>query len=130
MHCVIQVPNVTLGMWYTHYKALGLELSLKLPISNSLLCHWGTNCSSNFCCRRSMLRHSHSPNTVVFPLNSIRLKKTTEPGLLAAAPFLDDCSQQLCTVDTFRPSLSAISREDGKKIHLPVALLHDLVQTR
>ncbi|GFY07171.1 uncharacterized protein TNCV_277181 [Trichonephila clavipes] len=36
-----------------------------------------------------------------------------EPRLLQAILSLDHCFQQLCTVDTFRPSLSALSRKEN-----------------
>ncbi|GFU07021.1 uncharacterized protein TNCV_3885851 [Trichonephila clavipes] len=36
-----------------------------------------------------------------------------KPNFLEAVPSLDHCSQQSRTVDTFRPSFSAVSREEG-----------------
>ncbi|GFV82149.1 hypothetical protein TNCV_2790471 [Trichonephila clavipes] len=49
--------------WNTRYRTPGSELFLKLPISNSSLCYGCTNFSSNFCRRRSTLRHSRTPNS-------------------------------------------------------------------
>ncbi|GFX81905.1 hypothetical protein TNCV_2571051 [Trichonephila clavipes] len=48
----------------------------------------------------------------------------SEPGLLVTT--LDNSSQQSCTVDTFQ----VFPQHRGKKIHLLVALLLDLVQAR
>ncbi|GBL72492.1 hypothetical protein AVEN_115404-1 [Araneus ventricosus] len=42
-----------------------------------------------------------------------------EPGLLEAVPSLDHCCQQSCTVDTFLPSLSAISRKENPPSRSP-----------
>ncbi|GFU65036.1 uncharacterized protein TNCV_2852381 [Trichonephila clavipes] len=65
------------SQWNTRYRKLGLELSLKQPISKSSLCHWGNNCSSNFCRTRSTMRNSRTPNTEVFPLSSVAWMPTT-----------------------------------------------------
>ncbi|GBN00386.1 hypothetical protein AVEN_95725-1 [Araneus ventricosus] len=43
----------------------------------------------------------------------------SEPGLLEAVPSLDHCCQQSCTVDTFLPSLSAISRKENPPSRSP-----------
>ncbi|GFV99571.1 uncharacterized protein TNCV_5079351 [Trichonephila clavipes] len=43
-----------------------------------------------------------------------------EPCLLEAVPSLDYRSQQSCTVDTFRPSLSAIPRKENPPSHSPI----------
>src|SRR5215813_9137220 len=60
------------------------------------------------------------------PSFSVVVHGHLEPGLLDVVPSSDHCCQQSCTVDTFLPRLSEYCE---KKIHLLVALLHDLVQT-
>ena len=58
---------------------------------------------------------------------SVETRGRPEPDLLEEVPSLDHCSQQTCTVDTCRSSLSAISRKENP---LLVALLYDFVRTR
>ncbi|GBL92758.1 hypothetical protein AVEN_119137-1 [Araneus ventricosus] len=53
----------------------------------------------------------------VFPLSSA--KWPPEPGLFEAVPSLDHCRQQSCTVDTFLPSLSAISQKENPPSRSP-----------
>ncbi|GFT42123.1 hypothetical protein TNCV_1669081 [Trichonephila clavipes] len=89
--------------WNTHHEETGSELSLQKPISSrtapSPLSHCGTNNSFNFCRRRSTMRHSRKPNSVIFLLSSNT--HLLEPGLLEAVPSLVHCSRQPCTFDTF-----------------------------
>ncbi|GFS88110.1 hypothetical protein TNCV_764881 [Trichonephila clavipes] len=71
-----------------------------------------------FCRRRSTIQLSSL---------SVVSRDHLEPVHLQTVPSLENCSQQLYTVNTFRPSLFAIPQ---KKIHLFVAVLNDLLQTR
>ncbi|GFW94500.1 hypothetical protein TNCV_2702211 [Trichonephila clavipes] len=128
MHC-IQVPNVTLWsgapclLYNKHVDRDGqcwlcmiLQLSSKdIPyllnwrqICSLRLCR--SNCSSNFCRRRSTMPECLSVEPCGLP----------ELNLLEAAPILDHCSKQSCTVDTFRRSLSAISWKENPPSRNPI----------
>ncbi|GFU98526.1 transposable element Tcb2 transposase [Trichonephila clavipes] len=51
---------------------------------------------------------------------SVEPRGYPKPGLLEAVPSLDHCYQQSCTVDTFRLSLSAISRKENPHSRCPI----------
>ncbi|GFU91205.1 hypothetical protein TNCV_4925351 [Trichonephila clavipes] len=61
------------------------------------------------------MRHSRTPNTVVFPLSSASCHPKL--SLLEAEPSLEHYSQKSCTLDIFQPSLSAISRKENPPSH-------------
>ncbi|GFT83910.1 hypothetical protein TNCV_2019981 [Trichonephila clavipes] len=44
----------------------------------SRYCHCAANCSSNFCCRRSTIHPSHSPNTTILPLGIVTVLPTCD----------------------------------------------------
>lgn len=46
-------------------------LWLPRPFGVDLTCHCGANCSSNFYCRRSTMRHSFTWNTAIFSQSSV-----------------------------------------------------------
>ncbi|GFU22857.1 hypothetical protein TNCV_4966041 [Trichonephila clavipes] len=79
------------------------ERSLKQPISDCSLWH---------CCTDCRWYHCGTPNTRWCVL-SVVPRGCLEPGLLEAVPSLDHSSKQSYTVDTFRPSLSAISWKEN-----------------
>ncbi|GFU35305.1 uncharacterized protein TNCV_2143571 [Trichonephila clavipes] len=110
------------SQWNTRYSVPGSELLLKQPTSNSSLYHCSTNFSSNFCHRRSTMCHSRTPYTSVFL--SVVPRGHPEPGILEAVSYPDHFSQQSCTVDTFRPSISAISPKDNPLSRNPLARPH------
>ncbi|GFV06051.1 hypothetical protein TNCV_3143421 [Trichonephila clavipes] len=94
------------------------KLQLVQPISYSSLCHCSTNCSSNFCRRRSMMHHSRTPNTLNF--SSVVPCGILEPGHLEAVQSLDYCSQQSCIVDKFQPNLSVILWKENSLSFSPI----------
>ncbi|GFT31996.1 uncharacterized protein TNCV_3468481 [Trichonephila clavipes] len=52
--------------------------------------------------------------------HSVVTSSGPEPSLLEAVPSLDYCFQKSCTVDTFRPRLSAISQKENPPSRSPI----------
>ncbi|GFS69168.1 uncharacterized protein TNCV_4010181 [Trichonephila clavipes] len=57
------------------------------------------------------VRSSTTIRRIRWPSLSVVPSGLTEPGLLEAVPSLNHCAQQSCTVDSFCPSFSAMSRK-------------------
>ncbi|GFX53372.1 hypothetical protein TNCV_2946121 [Trichonephila clavipes] len=87
--------TMALSQWNTRYRELGWELFLKEMISNSSLCHCGTNAAQIFAadvvrCATAVCRIRRSSLSVV-------PRDRPEPCPFEAVLSFDHCSQQSCT---------------------------------